>query len=106
MSEKSEKLEHEKYVAEKKLTAARHREKQLHSQSKGLTRRGRTHRFCTCTAMLEPFLKDPALPTTPLWICRPGITLHCNPVPSHKFYKILLYFDDRIKYNPVFDSDI
>lgn len=34
MSEKLEKLEHEKYVAEKKLTAAIHREKQLQSELK------------------------------------------------------------------------
>ena len=36
MSEKLEKLEHEKYVAEKKLTAAIHREKQLQSELKRL----------------------------------------------------------------------
>ena len=31
ISEKLEKLKHERYVAERKLTAARHREKQLES---------------------------------------------------------------------------
>ena len=37
-SEKLEKLKHERYVAERKLTAARHREKQLESEMKQLTR--------------------------------------------------------------------
>lgn len=59
MSEKLEKLEHEKYVAEKKLTAAIHREKQLQSELKRLTRSERTHRLCTRAGMLETFLKEP-----------------------------------------------
>lgn len=32
MSEKLEKLKHEQYVAEKKLTAAKHKEKRLQSE--------------------------------------------------------------------------
>ena len=63
MSEKREKLEHEKYVAEKKLTAAIHREKQLQSELKRLTRSERTHRLCTRAGMLEAFLKEPTLLT-------------------------------------------
>lgn len=63
MSEKLEKLEHEKYVAEKKLTAAKHREKQLQSELKRLTRSERTHRLCTRAGMLETFLKEPTLLT-------------------------------------------
>ena len=63
MSEKLEKLEHEKYVAEKKLTAAIHREKQLQSALKRLTRSERTHRLCTRAGMLETFLKEPTLLT-------------------------------------------
>lgn len=63
MSEKLEKLEHEKYVAEKKLTAAKHREKQLQSELKRLTRSERTHRLCTRAGMLEAFLKEPTLLT-------------------------------------------
>ena len=63
MSEKLEKLEHEKYVAEKKLTAAIHREKQLQSELKRLTRSERTHRLCTRAGMLETFLKEPTVLT-------------------------------------------
>ena len=63
MSEKLEKLEHEKYVAEKKLTAAIHREKHLQSELKRLTRSERTHRLCTRAGMLETFLKEPTLLT-------------------------------------------
>lgn len=58
-SEKLEKLNHERYVAERKLTAARHREKQLESEMKRLTRSERTHRLCTRAGMLETFLKEP-----------------------------------------------
>ena len=58
-SEKLEKLKHERYVAERKLTAARHREKQLESEMKRLTRSERTHRLCTRAGMLETFLKEP-----------------------------------------------
>ena len=56
-SEKLEKLKHERYVAERKLTAARHREKQLESEMKRLTRSERTHRLCTHAGMLGTFLK-------------------------------------------------
>ena len=58
-SEKLEKLKHERYVAERKLTAARHREKQLESEMKRLTQSERTHRLCTRAGMLETFLKEP-----------------------------------------------
>ena len=63
ISEKLEKLKHERYVAERKLTAARHREKQLESEMKRLTRSERTHRLCTRAGMLETFLKEPTLLT-------------------------------------------
>ena len=62
-SEKLEKLKHERYVAERKLTAARHREKQLESEMKRLTRSERTHRLCTRAGMLETFLKEPTFLT-------------------------------------------
>ena len=62
-SEKLEKLKHERYVAERKLTAARHREKQLEIEMKRLTRSERTHRLCTRAGMLETFLKEPTLLT-------------------------------------------
>ena len=63
ISEKLEKLKHERYVAERKRTAARHREKQLESEMKRLTRSERTHRLCTRAGMLETFLKEPTLLT-------------------------------------------
>lgn len=53
MNEKLEKLKHEQYVAERKLTAAKHREKRLDSEMKRLTRSERTHRLCTRAGMLE-----------------------------------------------------
>ena len=58
-NEKLEKLKHDQYVAERKLTAAKHREKRLESEIKRLTRSGRTHRLCTRAGMLETFLKEP-----------------------------------------------
>ena len=58
-----EKLKHEKYVAERKLTAAKHKEKRLESELKRLTRSERTHRLCTRAGMLEAFLKEPTLLT-------------------------------------------
>ena len=61
--EKLEKLEREKYVVERKLTAAMHKEKRLQSELKRLTRSGRTHRLCTRAGMLETFLKEPTLLT-------------------------------------------
>ena len=55
-----EKLKHQQYVAEKKLTAAKHREKQLQHEIKRLTRSERTHRLCARGGMLETFLREPA----------------------------------------------
>ena len=62
-NEQLEKLKHQKYVAEKKLTAAKHREKQLQHELKQLTRRERTHRLCTRAGMLETILKEPTVLT-------------------------------------------
>lgn len=63
MSEKLEKLKHDQYVAERKLTAAKHKEKQLEHELKRLTRSARTHRLCTRAGMLEKFLREPTLLT-------------------------------------------
>lgn len=63
MSEKLEKLKHDQYVAERKLTAAKHKEKQLQHELKHLTRSERTHRLCTRAGMLEKFLREPTLLT-------------------------------------------
>ena len=57
--EELERLEREKYVVERKLTAAMHKEKRLQSELKRLTRSERTHRLCTRAGMLETFLKEP-----------------------------------------------
>lgn len=62
-NKKLEELKHQKYVAEKKLTAAKHKEKQLQHELKQLTRSERTHRLCTRAGMLETFLKEPTLLT-------------------------------------------
>ena len=62
-NEKLEKLKHEQYVAEKKLTAAMHKEKRLESEIKRLTRSERTHRLCTRAGMLETFLREPTVLT-------------------------------------------
>ena len=62
-NEQLEKLKQQKYVAEKKLTAAKHKEKRLESEIKQLTRSERTHRLCTRAGMLETFLKEPTLLT-------------------------------------------
>ena len=62
-NEKLEKLKHEQYVAERKLTAAKHKEKRLESELNRLTRSERTHRLCTRAGMLETFLKEPTLLT-------------------------------------------
>ena len=62
-NEKLEKLKHDQYVAEKKLTAAQHREKRLESELKRLTRSERTHRLCTRAGMLETFLREPTILT-------------------------------------------
>ena len=61
--EQLEKLKQQKYVAEKKLIAARHREKQLQHELKQLTRSERTHRLCTRAGMLETFLREPTVLT-------------------------------------------
>ena len=63
ISEKLEKLKHDQYVAERKLTAAKHREKRLESEIKQLTRSERTHRLCTRAGMLETFLREPTVLT-------------------------------------------
>ena len=63
MSEELEKLRHKQYVAERKLTAAKHKEKRLQSELKRLTRSERTHRLCTRAGMLEAFLKEPTVLT-------------------------------------------
>ena len=60
-NEQLEKLKQQKYVAEKKLTAAKHKEKQLESEIKRLTRSERTHRLCTRAGMLETFLREPTV---------------------------------------------
>ena len=62
-NEQLEKLKQQKYVAEKKLTAAKHKEKRLQSELKRLTRSERTHRLCTRAGMLETFLKEPTVLT-------------------------------------------
>ena len=62
-NEQLEKLKHQKYVAEKKLTAAKHREKQLQHELKQLTQSERTHRLCTRAGMLETFLREPTVLT-------------------------------------------
>lgn len=63
MSEELKKLRHKQYVAERKLTAAKHKEKRLQSELKQLTRSERTHRLCTRAGMLETFLKEPTVLT-------------------------------------------
>ena len=63
MSEELEKLRYKQYVAERKLTAAKHKEKRLRSELKRLTRSERTHRLCTRAGMLETFLREPTVLT-------------------------------------------
>ena len=62
-NEQLKKLKQQKYVAEKKLTAAKHKEKRLESEIKRLTRSERTHRLCTRAGMLETFLREPTILT-------------------------------------------
>ena len=62
-NEKLKKLKHDQYVAERKLTAAKHKEKRLESELKQLTRSERTHRLCTRAGMLETFLREPTILT-------------------------------------------
>ena len=54
---------YKQYVAERKLTAAKHKEKRLQSELKRMTRSERTHRLCTRAGMLETFLKEPTVLT-------------------------------------------
>ena len=63
MSEELEKLRHKQYVAERKLTAAKHKEKRLQRELKRLPRSEGTHRLCTRAGMLETFLKEPTVLT-------------------------------------------
>ena len=63
MSEELEKLRYKQYVAERKLTAAKHKEKRLQSELKRLTRSERTHRLCTRAGMMETFLREPTVLT-------------------------------------------
>ena len=62
-SEELENLKQQQYKLEKKLTAAKHKEKQLEHKLKQLTRSERTHRLCTRAGMLEKFLREPTLLT-------------------------------------------
>jgi hypothetical protein len=59
--EKLEKIEHDVYVSERKLTAAQHKEKYLRKEVTKLTRSERTSRLCTRGGMLEKFLRKPSL---------------------------------------------
>lgn len=45
MSEELEKLRYKRYIAERKLTVAKHKGKRLQSESKQLTGSERTHRL-------------------------------------------------------------
>ena len=62
-NEQLEKLKQQQYVAEKKLTAAKHKEKRLENEIKRLTRSERPHRLCTRAGMLETFLREPTILT-------------------------------------------
>ena len=62
-NEELEKLKQQQHRLEKKLTAAKHKEKRLQNELKRLTRSERTHRLCTRAGMLETFLKEPTLLT-------------------------------------------
>lgn len=62
-NEELEKLKQKQHRLEKKLTAAKHKEKQLESEIKRLTRSERTHRLCTRAGMLETFLREPTVLT-------------------------------------------
>ena len=55
MSEELEKLKHKQYVAERKLTAAKHKEKRLQSELKRLTRGERTTAFAPVPGCWKPF---------------------------------------------------
>lgn len=62
-NEELEKLKQKQHGLEKKLTAAKHKEKQLEHKLKQLTRSERTHRLCTRAGMLEVFLHEPTILT-------------------------------------------
>ena len=62
-NEELEKLKQKQHKLEKKLTAAKHKEKRLKSEIKRLTRSERTHRLCTRAGMLETFLREPTVLT-------------------------------------------
>ncbi|RJW02498.1 DUF3847 domain-containing protein [Subdoligranulum sp. AF14-43] len=62
-NEELEKLKQKQHRLEKKLTVAKHKEKQLEHKLKQLTRSERTHRLCTRAGMLETFLKEPTVLT-------------------------------------------
>ena len=62
-NEELEKLKQKQHRLEKKLTAAKHKEKQLEHKLKQLTRSERTHRLCTRAGMLETFLREPTVLT-------------------------------------------
>ena len=62
-NEELEKLKQKQHRLEKKLTAAKHKEKRLESEIKRLTRSERTHRLCTRAGMLETFLREPTVLT-------------------------------------------
>ena len=62
-NEELEKLKQKQHGLEKKLTAAKHKEKQLEHKLKQWTRSERTHRLCTRAGMLEKFLREPTLLT-------------------------------------------
>ena len=59
MNEKMEKLNPEIEKTEKKLRRAQHEGKILEHQIKTWTRKERTHRLCTSTAMLQSNLPHP-----------------------------------------------
>ena len=62
-NEELEKLKQKQHGLEKKLTAAKHKEKRLQSELKRLTRSERTHRLCTRAGMMETFLREPTVLT-------------------------------------------
>ena len=62
-NEQLEQLKQQKYAAERKLTAAMHKEKRLESEIRRLNRSERTHRLCTRGGMLETFLREPTILT-------------------------------------------
>ena len=63
MSEELEKLEQKMKKAERKMIAARNKEKYLEHESSRLTRSDRTHRLCTRAGMLEAYLRESSLLT-------------------------------------------